>query len=111
MSPVSEWLDMMPDEVTFQTRTGRDAQGGPVFSSTAVGPYPCRIEMKNRLIVDKSGRQVLAKGRVIMGTTYMPSVEDKIILPSEYVPVSPPMLAVNKQPDEDGSHHVSIDIG
>ena len=107
---VSEWLDMMADTVTITPWTSQDVTGKPVYGGTPV-TYPAYVEMKNHLIVDAQGREILAKGRVILGTTAVISVKDKITLPSDYVPQSPPILAVNLQPDEHGTHHVTIEIG
>ena len=112
---ISEFLDLMSDTVTFYAVTGRNSQGAATHSNTASSPIPCRIEMKNHLVIDgrpkTSGREILARGRVILGSSFMPGVEDIIVLPNEYVPTRPPMIAVNKVPDELGGHHVVIEIG
>lgn len=110
-SDIGDWLDMMPDTVIFYARTGRDDQGKPVFSSTPSSPIPCRVQMENHLIVDGKGREILARGKIILGSTFAPDIEDKIVLPAGYTPASPPMLAVNPEPDESGPHHTTIEIG
>jgi hypothetical protein len=107
---ISEWLDLMADTVTITPWTGQSVSGVPTYGGTPVS-YSAYINMKNRLIVDAQGREILAKGRVILGTTTLVSVKDKITLPSDYVPQSPPILAVNLVPDELGTHHVTLDIG
>ena len=108
--PVGEWLDFMSDTVTITPWTAWDGQGKSVFGGTPVS-YPAYIEMKNRLIVDAGGREVIARGRVFMGTTVVPNVKDQITLPADFVPTTPPMLAVNVVSDEAGIHHITIDIG
>lgn len=107
---VNAWYDFMPDEVTFYARTGRSVSNVPVYSPTAT-TVKARIEMKNRLIVTADGKQITSRGRVFLGTTTAPNVEDKIVLPSGFSPVSPPMLAVNLISDENGAHHVTVEIG
>jgi hypothetical protein len=105
----------MPDTVSINAWLSQSVSGQPSYSPTAT-THPCRIEMKNHLVVNWEGREVLAKGRVFLGTTFggsvpVPSVKDKITLPVEYTPLSPPILAVNVQPDEMGTHHVTLEIG
>ena len=106
----SEWIDMMSDTVTITPWTAQNVSGVPTYGGASWNS-PAHIEMKNHLIVDAMGREILAKGRVFMGTTQVPSVKDKITLPSNYVPVSPPILAVNLINDESGIHHVTLEIG
>lgn len=109
---ITDFLDMMSDVVTFYPRTGRDGQGKAVYSPTpSASNVPCRVQMKNHLTVDAKGREVTARGKIILGSTFTPDVEDKIVLPSGYSPTSPPMIAVNPEPDESGAHHVVIEIG
>lgn len=108
--PVAIWADMMADSVTITPWTAQSVSGVPVFGG-APATYSCYIEMKNHLIVDAKGREILARGRVFMGTNVVVSVKDKITLPSEYVPTSPPILAVNVATDESGNHHTTIEIG
>lgn len=107
---VGEFLDFMADTVTINAWTGQSVSGVPTYSSSAV-TYPAYIEMKNHFIIGSEGRQVMAKGRVFLGTNAMVSVKDKITLPAEYVPASPPILAVNRANDEGGSHHTTLEIG
>lgn len=109
---VSEWEDMMSDTVTLFAWTGRSVSNAPTYAPTAyLTDCPCRIEMMNHLVVDSKGNEILAKGQVIMATVTIPGVKDLIVLPSDYVPVSPPILAVDVIPDDTGSHHVTIHIG
>ena len=106
---VSEWLDLMADTVTVAPWSSQSASGVPTYGAAV--SYTARVEMKNHLIVDAQGREVLARGRVFMATTTVPSVKDKVTLPSRYVPVSPPILAVSPASDNLGMHHVTLEIG
>ena len=101
---------MMADTVTVYPFTSRSVSGGKTYSSTGTD-YKAYVQLKNHLIVDNNGKQIMARGKVIMGTNVAVGVEDKIILPAEYVPRNPPILAVNIQPDESGNHHTTIEIG
>jgi len=108
--PASIWSDMMADTVTVDAWVSQNVSGVPTYAGAPV-TYQCYIEMKNHLIVDAIGREIMARGRVFMGSNAVVSVKDKITLPSEYVPASPPILAVNIATDESGNHHTTIEIG
>lgn len=107
---IDEWLDMMSDTVTITPWTSQSGSGVPTYGGTAY-TITCRIEMKNHLIIDNQGREIMARGRIIMATTTIPSILDQITLPSDYVPTNPPILAVNVEPDDISSHHVTLEIG
>jgi hypothetical protein len=107
---ISDWFDMMADEVTIYPFTGRNVSNVPTYGPTGT-VYPAYIHMKNHLVVGKDGRTITARGYIILGTTAVIGIEDKIVLPSDYVPVSPPILDVNLEPDEDGNHHTKLEIG
>lgn len=110
--PVSDWIDMMADVVTVYPWVSQDTTGKPTYSATpSISACPCRIEMKNHRVIDRTGRETIARGRVIMATTVVPDVRDKVVLPAEYVPVSPPILDVNVVPDDSSSHHVVLELG
>lgn len=107
---ISDWLDMMPSTVTIYPWTGQSVSGVPTYSITGT-IYPCRIEMKNHRIVDANAKEITARGRIFLGTTTAPDVRSKIVLPSGYTPTSPPILDANLADDEDGPHHVVLEIG
>ncbi len=107
---ISDFLDFMPDSVTIYAWVSQSVSGVPTYSGTGTA-YPCRIELKNHLVIDQQGREVMARGRVILGSAAVIGFKDKITLPSEYVPTNPPIIAVNVVPDEIGNHHTTIEIG
>lgn len=106
----SDWLDFMPETVTVNSYVSQSVSGAKTYNPTAVS-YPARIELKNHRIVDMNGREILAKGRVFLGTTTIIDTRDKLTLPAGYVPQTPPILAVNPVADESGTHHVTLEIG
>lgn len=107
---VQEFLDLMSDTVTVYAYTGFASGSGATYSSTGTS-YTCHINMKNHVIVTHDGREVTARGRIVFGSVAVIDVKDKIVLPSEYTPVDPPILGVNISNDEFGAHHTTIDIG
>lgn len=106
---VADWLDFMADTVTLEPCTGHSVSGAPTYG-TAVS-YSAYIEMKNRIIVDRNGREVTARGRVFLGTATVININDRITLPTGTIPLQPPIIAVNMASDEGGVHHVTLDIG
>lgn len=107
---VEEFLDFMPDTVTVNAKTGQSVSAAASFSTVGVD-YPARIEMKNHLVVGVDGRTVTARGRIYMGTTTAPGLEDKVTLPVGFTPRIPPIISVNLVSDESGPHHVVLEIG
>lgn len=108
---VGFWADFMSDTVTINAFISRSVSGVPTYNMLVTKSYPAYIEMKNHLVVDRQGREVMARGRVFMGTTEVPGIEDLLTLPAEFTPRTPPMIAVNPVNDESGTHHVTLEIG
>lgn len=108
--PISEFFDMMPDTVTIDAWVSYSVSGVPRYAGTP-RTYRAYIEMKNHRVIDGQGREVLAKGRVFMGTNVVCDVKDKVTLPAEYVPRTPPIIAVNVVSDDEGNHHTTLEIG
>lgn len=106
----SNWLDMMSDTITIDAWVSESISGVPTYAG-APATYSCYIGMKNHRIVDHLGREIMARGKVFVGSAVVASVKDKITLPAEYVPRTPPILAVNIANDELGNHHTVIEIG
>jgi hypothetical protein len=107
---VSDWADFMPETVNIKARTGLSVSGVPTYESSGTD-YMARIELKNRLVISFDGREVMARGRVYLGTVDNIAITSKLTLPAVYVPVSPPIIAVNIAADESGTHHVVLEIG
>lgn len=107
---VSDFLDFMPEVVFFNPYVSTGTNGIITYGAAGAS-IPCRIEMKNHLIVDKQGNTVVAAGRVFLGTTVMPDIRSKINLPAKYVRTNPPILSVVPVDDDIGTHHITIEIG
>lgn len=107
---IQEFLDLMSDTVTVYPFTSFASGAGATYSGTGTA-YVCHINMKNHMIVTHDGREIMARGRIVFGSVAVIGVKDKVVLPAEYTPVSPPILAVNISNDENGNHHTTIEIG
>jgi hypothetical protein len=108
---IEEYLDFMPDEVTVQTLESTAVNGVKTYSMSTT-TYPARIEMKNHIVVDpKTNREVTARGRIFLGTTEMIGISDLLTLPADFSPRTPPIIDVNRESDENGVHHIKVEIG
>ena len=101
---------MMASTITIYSYTGQSVDLVPTYSATPQ-TFKAYIEMKNHIVVDHAGREVMARGRIFVGTTTVIGVKDKLVLPAGYLPQTPPIISVNLADDEDGTHHVTLEIG
>lgn len=107
---IADFLDMMPDTVQINAFVSRDRANNPTYAPTSTS-YPAYIEMKNHLTVDAKGREVMARGKVFLGTATIIGIEDLLTLPAGFSPRTPPIIAVNVVSDEAGTHHTELEIG
>lgn len=107
---VADFLDFMPDTVTVNAYTSTALNGTKTYNPVAQ-TYPARIEMRNHIVVGKDGREVTARGTVYLGTTTMIGISDLLTLPADFVPRTPPIIDVNRESDEEGVHHIKVEIG
>jgi hypothetical protein len=99
----------MPTTVTLDAWTGRTVSDVPIYAQSPV-EFPARIEIKNRMIRDSRGNEVVSHGRVFLGTRTVPSVKDKLTLPPEFQSTTPTILDAYPVYDENGIHHVTLEI-
>jgi hypothetical protein len=105
---VSDFLDLMPDTVTYRAVTSRDNYGLPSYGSAS--SYRARVVYKTlRTTSMSSGQEVLAAGEVwLAGTPSPPDIDDKITLPDGS---TPKILNFERFTDEAGVHHTKILFG
>jgi hypothetical protein len=104
------WLDMMSDEITINPWVSKTSAHGNVYSPDGVS-YPAYIEMKNHIVLNNLGEEVVARGRVFVGSHVVAGTKDLLTLPAEYTPRTPPIISVNVVNDESGNHHTVLEIG
>ena len=100
----SEFLDMMPDEVEVEPFEGFDDYGKPSYGFPT--SIRCRIVHRPREFRDKDGRLVLSKAQIWLAGNYDTDVRSRVTLPDvsdEFK--NPPLLGVERYPDQDGIHH------
>ena len=103
---VDDWKDMMPHTVTVASLSSTDDYGAPTFG-TAVS-YSARVVSKPTHVKAADGAEVLARGYLWINGLPTITPTDKITLPDSS---TPPILAIDKVPDEDGDHHVKVYFG
>lgn len=107
---LSDFIDFFAETVTIEPYTGATSAKGAAYGTAVT--YAARIEMRNHIVKDKSGKDVVARGRVYLGTATVPDVRDRLTLPTRFTPTQPPIIDVNSEPDENGNvHHVKLEIG
>jgi hypothetical protein len=107
---INEWEDMMPH--TIQVEPWLSYKGGGTNNNyDTAEDYNCRIEMNNHLVVDRNARTVTARGMVFLLSTTIIDVKSLITLPVGYTPRQPPLLSVDVEDDEDGTHHTVLHFG
>lgn len=101
MAFIDLFADCLGSTVTLEPFAGMDAYGMPTYG-TAVA-YPCRIEGRTRLIRTMEGLERVSTVQVyLQGATNAVSPKDRLTLSTDYIPPSPPLLAVNTETDEAG---------
>lgn len=99
----TDWLDLMPQTVTWEPRTGIDDYGAAVY-----GPgqsLRCRIVKRQRVIRDVGGFEIIANATVYIAGHYGIKEEDRLTFPDGD---TPKIIRVNAYPDENGDHHEEV---
>ena len=110
MSLDTALLELMTQTITIAPYTGQDAYAAPQFGAPA--SYSCRVSLGNEYVRSHDGREVVAKGKVYVAMSTIPSVQDRVVLPSDYLDEYPPILTVEPEIDETGVvNHVVLFLG
>jgi hypothetical protein len=103
---VADFLDFMPVTVSHAALASRDGYGKPTFGTAT--SYSARVLNRHVLVKDRQGREVIARTVVWLAGTPTIDPEDRVTLADG---TTPPILAVEKYPDEAGAHHVKLFLG
>ena len=109
MALFPEVRDLWPHRVTWEAYSSQNAYGETTYASGIT--YPARVEMRSRLIAGSGGVESAARGRIFLYSTGIPTVRDRITLPSGFSPTQPPILDVNPVYDDRGLDHVVVYFG
>ena len=99
-------LEMMTQTVTIAPLTGRDNYGKPTFGTGVV--WRARIKGTNRRVVDHAGQEAVSTTEVWIGGVSGIGPTDQLTLPDG---TSPPLLKVERYPDEDGNSFEKVYLG
>lgn len=106
MSFESAFIDLMPSTVTISTRTTHNNYGEPSYGSGT--SYRARIVNKPEFVRGADGEVIEVRTVVWMRSTGTIDASDRITLPDG---TTPPILAVARFPDDDGTHHHRLSLG
>ena len=98
----SEFLDMMPHQVGIEPAVDRDAWGNITFGTQV--PYQARIENKRRMVINSRGEEVLSDTTLYLDTVDRITEDDRVTLPSGYLPSHPEIKSVYRMDDEYGPY-------
>ena len=109
MAIETDYLDMMPDTVTFYGQSALDKYGKRTWASTGAS-FRARVQDQSRLYRDAQGREVVLTGKAYLygATAAGITTDSKIVLPDGSSPV---IYLVTTNSDESGAHHVVVEYG
>lgn len=98
---------LMPATITVSTRTTHSLHGTPSYSTSSAS-YRARIIHKPGFV--RTGDRETKEFRTILwvASTGTLDVSDRITLPDGS---RPPVVAVERYPDDDGTHHHKVFLG
>lgn len=108
MSFERDFLSMMPDTITVSTVATLGVGGAATFS-TASTSFRCRVVPKNLFVHDSRGQ-----GAAVAYEVWVASTSAKLAPSSKYTlpdGSTPPVVTVDRFPDQQGGHHVRLRLG
>ena len=103
---IDDFLDCMPDTVIHSEFSSRDAYNVPTYGSPV--SYSARVVEKPTWVRAFNGSEVVARGWVWIGAALIVNPQDQLQLPDG---TTPPLLAAEHYPDENGDHHTKVFYG
>ena len=105
--PIADFAELLNQTVTVKALSSRDSYGKPTYGAGT--SYSARVSFKARLIRGADDRLHQARGEVWLQSNVAVALDDQITLPDG---TTPPILAVERAADEDGTvHHTKIIFG
>lgn len=101
-----ELYTLMPHDIEIEPFSHRDAWGNKSYRSA--NTYRGRIENKRRKVISRTGAEVLSETTIYLATTVGISPDDRLTLPSGYLPQHPEIISVKKDDDEWGGYGTRI---
>lgn len=102
MAFADELLDLMPQTFTMEAKSGTLSTGTGETTFSAGVSCTGLVQQGAKLIKTPDNREVVSSTQVYSNTTTAWTVEDRITLPSGYVPSQPRILRIDRLSDESG---------
>lgn len=107
MSYETAFDELLTSTVTYATRASKNIYGEPTFS-TVSSTFKARIVDVSTQVRDQQGNVVQVRTVAWVASTGTILATGRITLPDGS---TPPIAAVSRYPDEDGTHHHKIKFG
>lgn len=111
--PVSDWAELCPQTIVWEAKTDRDQYGKPTFAAPVT--FQGRRVFKNERVsafekqVKGQGAEVISAASIwILGTPAV-DYEDRVYVQGDTE--FPPILSIERYPDEDGDLFVKVMLG
>lgn len=101
------YLELMPDTVVIHTRTGHNNYGEATFTTTGT-TYRCRLVGKTGIVRGRDGEVFETRSMMWIHSTGTINKNDRFVLPDG---TFPEVVAVDRFPDEVGTHHYRVMLG
>lgn len=100
---ISDFSDCLTSTVNIAPVSSKDSYGKPTYGADV--PYSARISERRVKVRDAQGEEVVADGKIVLGTSVVVPLDSRITLPDSSTPV---IIAVNRAYDEGGLHHTRV---
>lgn len=104
---IDDFLDLLPGTIRHAKPLAFDAFGR-VKAWSAETSYAARVTYRHRLVRDKTGNQVVARGEAWIAGAPTIGLSDRLTLPDGS---TPSLIAVEIVGDEIGPHHTKAFFG
>lgn len=104
-----DFLQLLTQEITVEQPDGTFSdRAKPNFSAGFT--IQCRIVLKNEIVRAFDGQERISIAKVYLDSTTIITPESRLTLPVTFTPNQPPILAIDREPDEEGDHHTVLRI-
>ena len=104
-----DFLQLMTQTIAVQQPDGTFTDRGKANFGASTS-FQCRIVLKNEIVRAFDGQERISIAKIYMDTTTIITPESLLTLPATFNPNNPPILAIDREPDEEGDHHTVLRI-
>jgi hypothetical protein len=105
----NDFLDCMPHTVLIAQPDGSFGdRGKPNFGADV--SFTGRIVEKNENVIDDEGQERVSRLSIWLATTTVITPAARLTMPAGYTPTQPPIIRVERYPDQEGDHHVVLRV-